>query len=593
MTMVEKVPAPRRVATYERVRSEDQRERETIRTQTEELARRLALEPDVVVAGRFSDDGISGTVSLPERPGGTRLMAAAAAGLIDEVHVLRLDRLGRDEIDRFVIRRRFKELGVRLVSALEGVPDDLTYGIHTVIDADVRRRFLELTAIGMARAARAGRYCGGIVPFGFRVEGSKETAHLVPDETIVWGDRSAAELVRDLYDRLGLRRQSCRAIAADFNALGIPTAYGRDGREVEYKSKGLRKARTQNVWRAGRIRNLVVNPVYRGELQYGRRIDQRGPHTERRGHEIISAPIEGLVSPVLWHAAQDALTANRRCAKNTHRVYLLKGVMTCGICGLTYVGSWSKEFGWYRCGGQLKERGPIPGKCLGVSVRTDRVEPEIWADIEAWLRNPGDVLDQLDGAAERDSQAAIAEAETVTLTRRLETLESERRTALELRIRGHLSHPELEAHLGRISGERDALRTRLDAVQAPSAEIVPQEVHDLLSEVRARLDEGLTDEQRHEIVRLLVGIVVHTSVGQDGRKSAKALVTYRFPGVVATRTGTGSLPRSVGNAMGRRRPGRPARWRPGHPRGAGAVLPTSPGRIRAARPGTARRCWQG
>jgi site-specific DNA recombinase len=281
---------------------------------------------------------------------------------------------------------------------------------------------------------------------------------------------------------------------------------------------------------------MVTNPVYKGQLQYGRR-------TDKRDREVIAASIEGLVSPALWAEAQAALARNRRCAKNTHRVYLLKGVLTCGICGLTYVGSWSKEFGWYRCGGQLVERGPNPGKCLGVSVRTDRIEPAIWTDIEAWLRNPGDVLDQLDGQAEREAQGAIAEAEAMTLTRRLETLESERRTALDLRIRGHLSDPELEAQLERINGERDALRARLTALQAPSAEIVPQEVHDLLSEVRARLDAGLTDEQRQEIVRLLAGVVVHTTIGEDGKKTAKALVTYGFPGVVVTRTGTGSSPR--------------------------------------------------
>ena len=333
------VAGARRVATYERVSSEDQRERETIRTQTDELARRLALDPGIVLAGRFTDDGVSGTVPLAERPGGGKLMRAAADGLIDEVQVLRFDRLGRDEIDRLVVRRRFKQLNVRLVSVLEGVADDFSYGMHTVMDGEVRRRFLELTAIGMARAARAGRYCGGIVPLGFRVEGVEENARLVPDDTPMWADKSAADLVIDIYERLALRGQSCRAIAVDFNALGIPTHYLRDGREVEHKLKGLRKARTQGVWRAGRIRNLVVNPVYRGELQYGRRIDQRSEKTERTGHEIISAPIGGLVSPALWHAAQEALSRNRRSAKNTHRVYLLKGVIKCGVCGLTYVGS--------------------------------------------------------------------------------------------------------------------------------------------------------------------------------------------------------------------------------------------------------------
>jgi hypothetical protein len=68
-------------------------------------------------------------------------------------------------------------------------------------------------------------------------------------------------------------------------------------------------------------------------------------------------------------------------------------------------------------------------------------------------------------------------------------------------------------------------------------------VHDTLAEIRSRLDAGLTDAQRQEIVRLLASVVVHTSVDENGKKTAKALVTYRFPGVVNTFTGTGSWPR--------------------------------------------------
>ncbi|MCH7882417.1 MAG: hypothetical protein IIB69_12785 [Proteobacteria bacterium] len=48
----------RRVVTYERVSSEDQRERETIRTQTAELARRLQQEPGVELVDRYVDDGV-------------------------------------------------------------------------------------------------------------------------------------------------------------------------------------------------------------------------------------------------------------------------------------------------------------------------------------------------------------------------------------------------------------------------------------------------------------------------------------------------------------------------------------------------------
>jgi site-specific DNA recombinase len=518
----------RRVATYERVSSEDQRERETIKTQTDEIARHLASQPGVELVGRYVDDGVSGTIPIAERPDGRRLLADAAAGRFEEIWVYKVDRLGRDAVDLLVVRRRLDALGIALVSVVEGQPDLLGYDVQAVVADHYRREFARRSADGMNRAAREGRYTGGIVPFGYRSEGHQASARMVPDETIIWGDLSAADLVRDIYERLALRSQSCRAIAGDFNAAGIPTHYTRDGR-------GVRGRRTQNLWRAGRIRNLVVNRVYRGELQYGRRVKKGRP-----AREVISAPVVPLISPALWDEAQAALTRNRRCAKNTHRVYLLKGVVKCGMCGLTYVGSWSRDAGWYRCGGQLVERGSVDGRCPGCSVRTDAIEPAVWANIERFLRNPGDVLDELDGPAERDAQAAIAEAESITLAHALDALEGQRKAAIALNIRGRLPDDELDAELDRIASERTGLEARVAAAQAPRAEIVPGEVHDLLAEVRARLDAGLTDDQRQEIVRLLVGIVVHTNVGDDGKKTAKALVTYRFPCVVQTRTGTGS-----------------------------------------------------
>jgi site-specific DNA recombinase len=505
--------------------------RGTIQTQIDTLERRLASEPDAEIVARYIDDGVSGTIPMERRPGGGKLMADAIDHDFDELWVLATDRLGRDAPDVLRTRRQLGTLGVRLMTPA-GECNPLVTDIEAVIGDYVRVKFLADTARGIDRAARAGRYLGGIVALGYRAEGKKETARLVPDETVMWGGLSAADLVRQIYERLALRGQSCRSIAVDLNALGIPTHYTRDGREVEYKQKGLRKAHTQNLWRPGRIRNLVVNAVYKGSLCYGRRTS--------KNREVISASVEPLVSPTLWQAAQDALARNRRSAKNTHRIYLLKGVLKCGTCGLTYVGSWSKEFGWYRCGGQLVERGPVAGKCLGVSVRTDRIEPCIWADIEAWLRDPGDVLDQLDGAAEREAQGALAEAEVITLARALEQLEGQRKQAIALNIRGRLTDAELDEQLDRIAAERSALEARVAALEPPQAEEIPQEARDLLSEVRARLDAGLTDEQRQEIVGLLTSVVVYTRVGDDGRKTAKAVVSYRFPCVVSTCTGTGS-----------------------------------------------------
>jgi site-specific DNA recombinase len=497
--VAERVPQVRRVVTYERVSSDDQRERETIKTQTDQLDRWLEREPDVVVVERFSDDGISGRLPLIKRPSGRALMAAAEAGRFDELWLYKLDRLGRNLADTAATGQRLEELGISVVTLREGRLTPFMFDLFAMLAQNEHRVFHERTADGIDSAAREGRYLGGVTALGYRIEGMKRSARHVPDETPLWGDLTAAGLIRRIYDWIGLEGWSCRRVADELNDLGVPTACARQG-------KGVRARNTQSIWRPGLIRNMVANSVYKGQLSYGRR-------TKKRDREVLVGLIEGLVSPELWQAAQDTFAANRRCTKNTRRIYLLRGAMSCGTCGLNYVGSWSKEFGWYRCGGQLNERGPVPGKCLGVSIRTDRVEPAVWADIEAWLRNPGDLLDELDRAGERESASEIAATDAATLRTALESLDAQKTRLIKSVRTGMLSDEDISTEIEQINTERASLEARLDAAQAPVAVEVPQEVRDTLAEIRARLDAGLTEEQRQEIVGLLAGVVVHTSIG--------------------------------------------------------------------------------
>jgi len=189
------------------------------------------------------------------------------------------------------------------------------------------------------------------------------------------------------------------------------------------------------------------------------------------------------------------------------------------------------EVRWYRCNGQLVERGPLPGRCWDQSIRTDAIEPQIWVDIGRWLRDPGEVLADLDERVERDAQGAVAVAESITLARALDTLEGQRTQALALNIQGRVGDAELDTELDRIAADKEELGRRVAALEPPEAPELPQVAIDLLAEVCARLDAGLSIEQRQEIVRLLVGIVVNTETRDDGRKAVRAVATYRFPGV--------------------------------------------------------------
>jgi site-specific DNA recombinase len=397
-----------------------------------------------------------------------------------------------------------------------------------------RRRELEFarrSAEGMNRAAREGRYCGGIVALGHRIAGRKQTAHLVPDETEIWQGLSAADLVRDIYERLVSGGQSGPAIAAGFNAAGIPTHYTRDCR-------GVRGKKTQGLWRHGHIGNLVRNPIYRGVLSYGRR-------SSKRDREVIAASVEPLVSAALWDLAQAALARNRVCPRNAGRVYLMRGVMRCGICGLTYVGSAGKGVAWYRCGGQLVERGPLAGRCPNRSVRSDMVETLVWSDIERYLRDPEELLDELDARGESGASGAVPEAEPITLARALTSIDAQRAKTLDLAVRGHPADHLLEATLDRIAAERDQLVARLDALAATECDATTQAAIDALTRARERLDEGLSEQERAELVQLLVRVTVNTEITEDGHKSLSLAITYRFPrpgmtGTVSTRTRTDS-----------------------------------------------------
>ncbi len=145
------------VAVYERVSSDDQRDRETIRTQTEVIDRYLAMHPDLRVYNRYLDDGVSGAIPMADRPKGGPMVSDAQNRRFECILITRPSRLGRERIDRLQIYDLFERLGVELIGVSESVGDSFMYGISSVVDDHYRKQFLQQSAEGMARAAREGR----------------------------------------------------------------------------------------------------------------------------------------------------------------------------------------------------------------------------------------------------------------------------------------------------------------------------------------------------------------------------------------------------------------------------------------------------
>ena len=90
-----------------------------------------------------------------------------------------------------------------------------------------------------------------------------------------------------------------------------------------------------------------------------------------------------------------------------------------------------------------------------------------------------------------------------------------------------MNDDELDTELERIGADRTVLERQRASLQPP----VPDD-HvdvDLLADLHAKLDAGLDDETRNELVRLLVSdIVVTTTVNTDGTKDVHAAINYRL-----------------------------------------------------------------
>lgn len=510
-----------KAAVYLRVSSEEQRERQTIETQREYAEGYCRLNR-IDVYSWYADDGVSGTVPLVRRPEGARLLRDARSGKFGQVLFFKLDRLGRKTR---VVLDAFEALdGMNVLLRSMTEPFDATtpsgrlmFNTLANFGSFERETFLERSAAGANRAAAEGRPLGGIALYGYRVVGSKEKARWEIDDTPIWCSKSPADIARWMFNLAGRERWSCHQIAAELNRLRVPTAYERDGRPTKRGTYAM-------AWSGGSVRNRLVNPCYRGVFLWGRKRGQKSGG-------VVTGTMPRLVDDGIWYAAQETMRSNRKLPRSgQRRSYLLRGVIRCGICGRNYCGVPGREdVWWYRCSAQIKHP-TFESRCASKGIRSSWIEPVVWQDIHEWLRNPGDLLAELQGMNEATVKRASDCGERAALEQVLRDCAAKRERVQRAYIAGDMTDAERARYLTDIEGERTAALEGLLRLDAEAVLDEPQIGTDLLEELRLRLDAGLDLATQQQLVRLLVRqIDVETTAGSDGKKTGQLRVSYRFP----------------------------------------------------------------
>lgn len=219
------------------------------------------------------------------------------------------------------------------------------------------------------QAQREGRFLGGRPPYGYRLvdagphpKGNKaqrgQRLHqLEPDST-------TAPIVRRIFKEY-LAGRGLLDVAEGLTRDGIPSPSGAD------PERNAHRATSKGAWSKSAIRAILRNPKYTGRQVWNRqRRDEVlvDPNDVSMGHQsrmrwndrsawVWSAhqTHKPIVASKTFAAAQELMSARATVAPRrprkaqAGRVYLLRGILHCGICGRRMESHWHKESPWYRC----------------------------------------------------------------------------------------------------------------------------------------------------------------------------------------------------------------------------------------------------
>src|SRR3954447_25480050 len=506
-----------RVAIYARVSGEQQAKEDTIDSQLEVVAQRIAsdsLECDPEL--RFVDDGYSG--SILARPGLERLRDQVAAGAIDRVYMLDPDRLSRKYAYQVLIMEELNRCGVEVVFLRNpvgrGPEQDLLLQVQGMIAEYERAKILERCRRGKQHAARRGsvNVLSG-APYGYRYVGKHEGGGEARYQVVA----EEARVVRKIFEWVGLERCSIGEVCRRLRRDGVATRTGK------------------SAWDRATVWLILKNPAYKGTAAFGktrpgefkpqRLRPQRGrPEQPRRptsrldtsSEDQIIIEVPGLVGEDLFGAVQAQLEENRQRRRDRpgRGSYLLQGLVVCKRCGYGCYGKPTSRaaskgqvrYAYYRCTGSDAYRFGGQRLCWNKQVRTDVLDAAVWDDVRRLLSEPERVRAEYERRLQGEEAGPSREVEQINkLVSNVKKMISR---LIDAYGDGLLDKSEFEP---RISAARERLaklegecRQRIDEA---TQEVELRLVIGQLEEFASRVSQGLQGpdwDTRREVIRALV-----------------------------------------------------------------------------------------
>src|SRR6059036_3933695 len=502
----------RMAVIYARVSSEQQREENTIASQTASLIE-FAKSHDLEVPKEwvFEDAGYSGATL--ERPGLERVRDLAAEGQIQVVLAYSPDRLSRKYAYQILLIEELARHGVEtlFVKAPQGASpeDQLLVQFQGMIAEYERAQIAERCRRGKKHMAQQGgvNVLSG-APYGYRYVRKSDTSAAFYE--VVEAEAKVVRMVFEIYTQQGL---SIKAIARLLNERQIATRSGK-GR-----------------WERSTVWGMLRNPAYRGTACYGkteqrprqrvtRPLRQRKalPSRDVGGHERpraewIEVPVPALVSEEMFALAQEQLEKNKRHSpRRTVEPTLLQSMLVCERCGYglyrTSTHTSKQQLNYYRCigsDGYRRLNGPV---CTNRPIRQDYLDQFVWREIIRLLEDPGLIRSEIDRRREAAQKADPLRKREEELRREQARVEKSSERLVTAYQEGLLTLAQLRQRMPALQKQTQAVETELQSLKMAAVDEakylqLAESLAGFRSKLRVRA-EALDIAVRQQILRLLV-----------------------------------------------------------------------------------------
>lgn len=425
--------AKKRAALYSRVSSREQTEGYSLDAQLEAM-RGYAQSDGYHVVAEYVDGGYTGRSD--NRPQFKSMIADAQAGLFDVVIVHKLDRFARSREHSIIYKALLRKIGIPVLSVTEPMDPNspasiITEGMLEVLGEWYSANLGQEVRKGRTKGAKLGKWMGGFVKFGYKVD---EKGYYAVDE-------SEAKHVLSMFEKADSGMTLGR-IVKWLHAAGIPSKCG--GR-----------------WSRQRVSELLRDTTYIGRGLFNKKM-RRGNKLVRG--EAVSVPFPPVIPEDLFNRVQARLAQNKKQnGGGAKRFYVLQHLGRCGECGGSLRCHTVKEHRYLGCGRQLTY--PEYEQCYTPKHwKLDVIEQHIWEEMEGVLAGYvdnayGSLIEQFE-LGQHDRQQAIAKAKD-----EVKRSQTGRERILTVLRKGYITQADAEIQLTAINADEKYWQQELANIQ--------------------------------------------------------------------------------------------------------------------------------